>query len=104
MRTIIALFILTCTTTAYGQRNRRGVADSLEAIKLEYETLDYATIKAHNPLVNVHFHNVVSYSDKPGTIKLAYYTTDKNTWTSVTLPFSERTNDFNLVNLDGKGQ
>ena len=104
MKTIIALLILAWTTAAYGQHKNRGVADSLEALKMEYETLDFAAIKAHNPLINVHFRNVVTYQDKAGKIRLAYYTTDKNKWISVSMPFSERTNDFNLVNIDGKGQ
>ena len=103
MKTITTILILALTTVVYGQDNDSNMPDSLMTVKLEYEILDSISIKATNPLINIHFPNIVSYYSKDG-INLAYYTTNKNQWTSVLLPFSERTNDFNLVNLDKKGQ
>ena len=83
--------------------------DSLTVIKLEYEILDSATITMFGgPLRNIHFPNIVSYEimsyESGREIKLAYYTVDKNKWTAVSLPFNRTTNNFNLVNLDNKGQ
>jgi hypothetical protein len=103
MKTLTTILILTLTTVAYGQDNDQVESVSLSIVKLEYEILDSAAIKTTNPLINIHFPNIVSYYSQDG-IKLAYYTTDKNRWTSFLLPFSEQTNDFDLVNLDKKGQ
>jgi hypothetical protein len=102
MKTLTTIVILTLTTVVYGQDNYQVEPDSLSIVKLEFEILDSAAIKMTNPLVNIHFPNIISYHSQEG-IKLAYYTTDKNRWTSFLLPFSEQTNDFDLVNLDKKG-
>ncbi|MDR0800941.1 hypothetical protein [Fluviicola sp.] len=102
-KSISVILLLALTTVVYGQDSDFDMPDSLAVVKLEYETLDSAAITALLPLTNIHFPNIVCYPSEDG-IKIAYYTVDRNKWTAFLLPFSQWTNDFNLVNLDQKGQ
>jgi len=99
----LKIFELHSSYYSYKESSDFGTPDSFATVKLEYETLDSTTIIALNPRRNIHFPNIVSYESE-GEIKLAYFTIDKNEWTSVFLPFNSTTNNFNLVNLDKKGQ
>jgi hypothetical protein len=103
MKTVSTIFSLFLTISLFGQGIDFESPDSLATVKLDFDILDSNAIKATNPLINIHFRNIVSYYSKDG-IKLAYCTTDKNKWTAFLLPFSERTNDFSTYNLDKKGQ
>jgi hypothetical protein len=103
MKTISTIISLLLTISLFGQGSDFESPDSLATVKLDFDILDSNAIKATNPLINIHFRNIVSFYSKDG-IKLAYCTTDKNKWTAFLLPFSERTNDFSIYNLDKKGQ
>lgn len=101
--TTIIFLALTLVTYVYGQNSELETPDSLSAIKLDFEILDSNAINRKQPLRNILFPNIVTYHSEDG-VKLAYYTTDNNKWTSFFLPFSDLTNDFDLVNLDRSGQ
>jgi len=103
-KSILTILLLTLISAVYGQDNDFDVPESLATVRLEYEILDSIAITMlDNTSRNIHFPNIVSYESE-GEIKLAYFTVDKNEWTSVLLPFNRTTNNFNLINLDKKGQ
>ena len=76
--------------------------DSLASVILEFETLSLKQISSKKPLKNAGVQNVVTYQDEDGT-KIAYYTTDRNKWTAVTVPFTTTSIDFKLINIDQVG-
>src|SRR5688572_18298346 len=99
MKIVITLIIWTFSTTIRGQEIDIGVPDSLETIKLEYETVDSMAIIKRNPHKRIG--NIVSYDNY--RTKLGYYKTDRNKWTSVSLPFSGQADTFYFINIDKNG-
>jgi len=102
MKTVTTIYFLILASCLSGQ-DILEQPDSLAVIKLEYEILDSNSLKAKDPLINTRKRNVVTYYSDEG-IRLAYYIKDPDKWISVLLPYDERTNNFNFINLDKKGQ
>ncbi|HOY31178.1 MAG TPA: hypothetical protein PKW80_04800 [Bacteroidales bacterium] len=97
MRILITFVILAFVTAVSGQVSNPDDTTGLSVVKLKYRVLDSNTVRNISyPLTNSKYSNILSYSDK-GKIRLAYFTNDKNKWTSIALPFSEVTNDFKLI-------
>ncbi len=76
--------------------------DSLASIILDFEELSFKQINSKKLLKNEDIPNVLTYEEK-GDIKIAYYTTDRNKWNAVTIPFTMQPTDFRLINIDQLG-
>lgn len=103
MRLLIVFILLCFVVVVYGQEPEPNKPDSLTPIKLEYKLADSAEVWERAPLINIHFPYLVSYSNANGTI-LAYSNNNGKQWVCFPLPFTEPTNNFRLINLDGKGK
>jgi len=102
MKKFVIIFILVLTNTLFGQEINKADSNSLATVKLKYQILDSNTVKLIAfQLTNSKYTNILSYKSK-GQVRLAYFTTDKDRWTSIALPFSEETNDFSFINLGSK--
>lgn len=108
MKTILFCFYIvfcpTMNTSVFGQKREK----SLEVIALEYETLDSSQIKLIRPpkdLKGTSDFFIYSLPSDLSKNRIAYYTTDRNKWTSALLTVShlESTN-LSQINIDKKGQ
>lgn len=98
------VFCSTIQISAFGQKEEK----SLDVIPLEYEMLDSNQVKAIGILKNLNdpcnFFTYPSPSD-PSKSRIAYFTTDKNKWTSALLSVSYlKSVTFYQINLDKKEQ
>ena len=104
MKNLLTILTLVLSITVLGQSSGLKKVDCLEIIKLKFQFLDSNVVKAiEYPLTNSKFQNILSYSSK-NHIRLAYFTTNRNKWISFELPFSEETNDFKFINIEGKSK
>ncbi len=97
MKKLFTLLIIILATAASGQNSNPVDTNCLAIVNLKFEKLDSNAVKSIGfTLLNSKYLNILSYIKK-GHIRLAYYTKDKNNWTSIELPFSEVTNDFGFI-------
>lgn len=83
-------------------------ANPWEIRPINYRKLDTIQIKklVNDAAINSNFKNVICYQDTDGdyTVRIAYQLEDKKHWISFPTPFRDRTNDFQLINIDEKGR